>query len=96
MMKIDMHPSYNVYRKTAGAASAVPGSGIPAGNKLDVIDITHGSTVTDKALVGMKAGVHSYLAGSAGPARLSQLREDIRGGAYHVATDDLVESILKG
>lgn len=96
-MKIDLQSSYNIYRKnTAGAGSGrnVANSQFDT-NKKDVDSISRGATsVGDSALVHLKAGIHEYVSSSVSPERLSQIREDVKAGRYHVATEDIVNSIL--
>jgi len=94
MKIVDMHSRSNVYRKTT-AEQAEPKAGkAPASSKQDVIGFAHGATVTDKAMIGTKAGIQNYLAAPAPAERLEVLRQGVKDGTYHVETNDLVDAIL--
>ena len=93
-MKIDMQSQLPVYRKQTGAESTPVNMPAPSEIRQDVVDIAHGNTGTDKTMVGLKASVHNHVNTPTDPARISELREKVRNGEYHVETEDIVDAML--
>ena len=94
MKIVDMHSRSNVYRKTTAEQAAPKAGQSSAQEKKDVIDFAHGTTVTDKAMIGTKAGIQNYLAAPASTERIDALRQGVKDGTYHIETNDLVDAIL--
>ena len=93
-MKIEMHPKLNVYRKQDADKAAPKAEKASVTAKKDISDFSHGATVTDKAMVGTKAAIQSYLTAPASEDRLEALRQGIKDGTYRVETYEIVDAIL--
>lgn len=96
-MKVDLQTGgIGAYRKKSEASVAKPEAETrAAGVKTDVMDIARGeSTITDKKLLSLKAGIHSHVSAATGSARIDALKESVKNGSYHIPTEDLANAIL--